>query len=266
MAQGLFKKYLADRGIDGIEVESAGIGCFAGDAVNENAVAAAKEYGVDISSHRSRVLNDYDFSQTDYFFCMTARHAAYLERFVPREKIYNPVEIEDPYGFDLSVYRDCAAQIYALFDAFLLKIKGVSIKKITASDISLISALEKECFSLPWNETSVQELFDKDSSCSYTARVNDEFAGYILAENICGDINLYRVSVKNEFRRLGIGTALIDRLRSQSADMISLEVRKSNMNAISLYKKLGFTIEGERKDFYEQPVEDAYVMILHFTK
>jgi ribosomal-protein-alanine N-acetyltransferase len=42
---------------------------------------------------------------------------------------------------------------------------------------------------------------------------------------------------------------------------ISLEVRESNVPAISLYQSLGFTIEGTRKNFYSNPRENAFVMI-----
>ena len=43
--------------------------------------------------------------------------------------------------------------------------------------------------------------------------------------------------------------------------LVSLEVRESNVAAISLYKKFGFEITGTRKRFYKAPVEDALVMI-----
>jgi ribosomal-protein-alanine N-acetyltransferase len=42
---------------------------------------------------------------------------------------------------------------------------------------------------------------------------------------------------------------------------ISLEVRESNVLAISLYQSFGFKIEGKRKDFYKNPRENAFVMI-----
>ena len=43
---------------------------------------------------------------------------------------------------------------------------------------------------------------------------------------------------------------------------MTLEVRSSNQPAINLYKKLGFTEAGTRKNFYAKPVEDAIIMWL----
>ena len=40
----------------------------------------------------------------------------------------------------------------------------------------------------------------------------------------------------------------------------TLEVRVSNTPAINLYEKLGFTRQGVRKNFYENPTEDALIM------
>ena len=59
LAEGLMKKLLADRGIDGIEISSAGLAAYPGDEVSEKSVKAAEKYGVDISAHRSRRINQY---------------------------------------------------------------------------------------------------------------------------------------------------------------------------------------------------------------
>ena len=44
-----------------------------------------------------------------------------------------------------------------------------------------------------------------------------------------------------------------------------LEVRKSNQPAIGLYEKLGFTRDGLRKNYYENPIEDAVLMSKRLT-
>ena len=51
---------------------------------------------------------------------------------------------------------------------------------------------------------------------------------------------------------------------NEDMDFLSLEVRKSNGDAVRLYEKLKFKIEGIRKDFYEDPKEDALIMTRRF--
>ena len=64
-----------------------------------------------------------------------------------------------------------------------------------------------------------------------------------------------------EFRGRGVGKALtlalIESARESGASVIMLEVRKSNAAAIALYEKAGFTLVGQRKNFYTLPREDA---------
>ena len=50
--------------------------------------------------------------------------------------------------------------------------------------------------------------------------------------------------------------------KTENADFITLEVRKSNTVAIKLYEKMGFELVGERKAFYENPKEDAILMTI----
>ncbi|MBQ8004692.1 MAG: GNAT family N-acetyltransferase [Clostridia bacterium] len=54
---------------------------------------------------------------------------------------------------------------------------------------------------------------------------------------------------------------LIEFSRAKGLSSIALEVRVSNLAAISLYEGLGFEIAGKRLRFYRTPPEDAYVMI-----
>jgi ribosomal-protein-alanine N-acetyltransferase len=66
-----------------------------------------------------------------------------------------------------------------------------------------------------------------------------------------------------EHRRKGIGQALVTKamegMRLYNAKQAFLEVRVSNMPAISLYKNLGFKVTRTIKGYYSDG-EDAYVM------
>lgn len=105
MAEGLFRKMLADKGIDNVTCSSAGLFAMTGDEVTPNAVKACERFETDISSHRARRITGYILDETDKFVCMTPEHAASLSMYVPSEKItVLGGGIPDPYGSDLETY------------------------------------------------------------------------------------------------------------------------------------------------------------------
>ena len=53
-------------------------------------------------------------------------------------------------------------------------------------------------------------------------------------------------------------------MKKENLEFLSLEVRKSNDEAIRLYEKSGFKCVGERKDFYRNPKENALIMTMYF--
>ena len=112
MAEGLFKKIVADKKIDNINISSAGLFAMTGDEVADNAAKAVERFGCDISAHRARRITSYVLDETDKFVCMTPEHAASLALYVPRDKlIVLGAGIPDPYGGNLETYLTCANSI-----------------------------------------------------------------------------------------------------------------------------------------------------------
>ena len=76
---------------------------------------------------------------------------------------------------------------------------------------------------------------------------------------------------KKEKRKLGIGTMLLSKLieilREQKMEPITLEVNENNIPAINLYKKFGLKESHIRKNYYvndNNETEDAIVMVRTF--
>ena len=112
MAEGLFKKMLAEKNIDNVTCSSAGLFAMTGDEVTPNSVKACERFGVDISAHRARRITSYILDETDRFVCMTHEHAASLSMYVTSEKIsVLGGGIPDPYGADLETYIKTANYI-----------------------------------------------------------------------------------------------------------------------------------------------------------
>lgn len=93
-------------------------------------------------------------------------------------------------------------------------------------------------------------------------------AGYIVARETAGELHINNVAVRAEFRRRGIGVALLERIlneaRRRKAKIAFLEVRSGNHPAQALYEKCGFKAIARRANYYSEPREDAVVMSLEF--
>lgn len=141
---------------------------------------------------------------------------------------------------------------------------GIHIRKMRTEDLNTVLPLERACFSRPWSEHSFL-----DAICS-------EQALYLIAEaagvpvGYCGfffageSSDLCNMLVEEQMRKQGIGEMLLKEgfgmLKEKQVEMVFLEVRASNMPAILLYRKLGFEEIGIRRDYYEEPKENAILM------
>ncbi len=137
-------------------------------------------------------------------------------------------------------------------------------EKMAEQHIPRVAALEKQSFSTPWSESALLEELSNKFARFFVALLNGEIVGYIGSHNVLGEVYITNVAVFPEYRKKGIGEALvkwlIETIEGENAEFITLEVRKSNISAINLYEKCGFCAVGERKNFYEKPCEDAVLM------
>ncbi len=260
MAEGLFKKINENH-----EVYSAGLATVFGQVVSKNAVPAAKDYGVDISEHVSRPLSKELLMATDLFVCLSHSHAMQIIPIVGKSRVYVLGNgISDPYGGSLDIYKDCAKEIYDGLLKLNEDLKTLPIVRfMKEEDVKGVAEVEKECFASPWSEKSLSEELENPQAFLLVATVGEEIAGYMGTISVYGECSVTNIAVKEKYRKSGIASSLIQRAILNSLycgdEFITLEVRKSNIPAISLYEKFGFQKMGERKNFYRLPTEDAYI-------
>ncbi len=139
------------------------------------------------------------------------------------------------------------------------------IREMTVKDISQVVEIENACFSLPWSEKSFQEsIIREDTLFLVSEEQVSIITGYIGMYISYDEGSITNVAVSPEYRKKGFGEALVsaakEKAREKQVEKIFLEVRVSNSPAIALYKKMGFENLGVRKNFYDHPREDAYIM------
>ncbi|MBR3838037.1 MAG: ribosomal protein S18-alanine N-acetyltransferase [Clostridia bacterium] len=137
----------------------------------------------------------------------------------------------------------------------------VEITLISTESTKEIASLEAALFSDPWSEKALADFFSAKHARGLICRIQGEFAGYLTGSLICGEGELLRIGVDPRFRRKGLGARLIRQFRlmaeNEGAEVLFLEVRKSNTGAAALYEACGFVKTGERKGYYQSPKEDA---------
>ena len=139
-----------------------------------------------------------------------------------------------------------------------------SVVRVKREHLGSIAELEKQCFSEPWSEKSL-ELLLTDAAIGVLALRKNEVVGYGGMLFAPGEGQITNLAVSAAVRRQGIGAgilaALCEEARARDAEQISLEVRVSNTAAVALYTAHGFETAGVRKRFYRNPTEDAFVML-----
>ena len=139
------------------------------------------------------------------------------------------------------------------------------IADVSLEHIAEINELEKLCFSLPWSRQALISQLPDDMHMFIAAIGDDgQVLGYVGMMYVLDEGYISNVAVSPEHRRLGIADTLInalsDRANEKDLSFVTLEVRKSNVPAIELYIKNGFSEVGLRKNYYTKPTEDAILM------
>ena len=154
-----------------------------------------------------------------------------------------------------------------------MKALEVRIRKARKGDIDRIIDIERSWQHLShWSIDSYYRLLNDDSfTSSFVAETDGEkgrsiIVGFVIF-HIAADVSeIYNIAVESAHARSGIGyelmRAAVQESGRRNARKVLLEVRKSNSPAINFYLKFNFKITGDRKNYYSNPVEDAYVMEL----
>jgi [ribosomal protein S18]-alanine N-acetyltransferase len=141
---------------------------------------------------------------------------------------------------------------------------AIDIRTLGLGDLTDIDGIEQRAYRTPWSRSMFASELSKSTSICLGAFEGDRLIGYVVNSRYVDAWHVMNVAVDPDHQRRGIATRLLEHLfeltRDEHRRGYTLEVRVSNLDAISLYEKLGFERNGVRRGYYTDNREDALIM------
>jgi [ribosomal protein S18]-alanine N-acetyltransferase len=137
-----------------------------------------------------------------------------------------------------------------------------------AADLTSVERIAERCFPVPWTREEFEKELKRDYAILRVLRpsVGEPVCAFANYWHIGDELQLMNVATLPELQRRGHGSALLVDLlqhaRERRVKLVTLEVRRSNAAARSLYVSFGFRELGIRQRYYSDNGEDAIVMHL----
>lgn len=141
------------------------------------------------------------------------------------------------------------------------------IRVLRPEDLDRIIEIERNAYPFPWSRGIFADCLRVGYDC-WGLQVRDLLVAYAIQAHAAGESHLLNLCVDPEWQRLGYGTILLEHAVCQATlrgcYSMFLEVRPSNPAAVRLYERRGFSVAGERRNYYraEKGRESAIVMRL----
>ncbi len=144
----------------------------------------------------------------------------------------------------------------------------VNIRPAKISDAKEIAETERLTLGTEaWSENGITETLNRNGHY-FVAEVNGKVVGHGGFTTVLDEGDVTNIAVRPEFWRKGLASKILEAMitfaREKNLSFLTLEVRSQNTPAIRLYEKYGFTVRGERKNFYRDPQDNAKIMTLDF--
>ena len=139
------------------------------------------------------------------------------------------------------------------------------MRKMAASDVDEVLAIEDAVQTYPWTRGNFSDALDSGYLC-YVDECNGKICSYAVLMAGVDEAELLNMAVAAEHQRKGMGSRMLMAVLQIACDRglprVLLEVRASNLAAISLYRLVGFAEVSVRRNYYRNASgsEDAIVM------
>ena len=141
----------------------------------------------------------------------------------------------------------------------------MDLRRAIPDDVPKITALEAVSFTDPWSERDIFGTVCSEGGICFVALDGTDVIGYVFGRLIAPEGEIYRIAVREDKQRCGIGYRLLSYMmkteRGRGLETAFLEVREKNIAARGLYRAFGFEEMGMRKNYYQNPTDNAVIMI-----
>lgn len=135
------------------------------------------------------------------------------------------------------------------------------IRESVFSDLISIHKISKSSLKNSWSLKSFEEDFNNMFSKYFSLIYKNEVIGFLSSWIVIDEVTITNIGILEEFRGNHLSKTLLNNLFSLYKNFnFFLEVRESNLIAISLYKSLGFLEIFKRDSYYKNPTENAIIM------
>jgi ribosomal-protein-alanine N-acetyltransferase len=147
---------------------------------------------------------------------------------------------------------------------------GWKIRALQESDLETVLAIERMSFPSPWTKMLFQQEINNPVSHFWVVEkpgVPRSIGpiGYLCFWMLRDEVQIMNLAIHPRYRRGGIARWLLDRAfkyaKQRGLSRVVLEVRKSNLAAMNLYRSMQFQRVGTRPGYYRDTGEDAFVMM-----
>ena len=154
-----------------------------------------------------------------------------------------------------------------------MEIRSIKVRRAHSSDLPQLKEISATAASAAhWTQRQWLDIFHTETPARLAWIAEDRNGpdqgpgiGFLVARNGGPEWELENIAVLPEFRRQGVGrallSALLDEARVLQAERILLEVRASNQPAIRFYNSDGFQLLARRAGYYRNPEEDALILV-----
>jgi ribosomal-protein-alanine N-acetyltransferase len=140
------------------------------------------------------------------------------------------------------------------------------LRLMKETDLPIVLELEEQLFTSTWKmDDFLYEMNENPFSQMFVWEENSEIVGYMGIWIIFEQAQLTNLAVNKKYQGKGYGRLLLEKgisiCQEAGCEIMTLEVRQSNVVAKSLYQSCGFEKVSVKKDYYQDNHEDADVMM-----